>query len=114
MEEANLRPPDLVKLDAEGAELAVLQGAQGIISRTPPLWLMEMEEKTLKAAGASKEAIQDFLAGYGYRAAHLKKGRWHATADVATVKGRNIFWFNPDVAKHRDKAARLPIQGRYL
>jgi FkbM family methyltransferase len=102
-----LRPPDLIKLDAEGAELAVLQGAQGLLADSPPLWLMEMEEKNLLAAGASKAAVAQFLTGYGYRAAHLTKGRWYATADLEGVKGRNIFWFIPEIAKHRAKAGRV-------
>ncbi len=106
-----LRPPNLIKLDAEGAELAVLHGAQGLLADSPPLWLMEMEEKTLAAAGASKAAVAHFLTGYGYRAAHLSKGRWYATADLATVKGRNIFWFNPGVPAHQQQAARLPVLG---
>ncbi len=106
-----LPPPDLIKLDAEGAELAVLHGAQGLLADSPPLWLMEMEEKTLAAAGASKAAVAHFLTGCGYRAAHLSKGRWYATTDPATVKGRNIFWFNPGVAAHRRQAARLPVLG---
>ena len=114
LDSEGLRPPNLVKLDAEGAELAVLQGAQKLIADSPPLWLMEMEEQNLLAAGASKAAVAQFLAGCGYRAAHLSKGRWYATADLAGVKGRNIFWFNPDVATHRQKAARLPVQGKYL
>ncbi len=50
--------------------------------------------KNLQAAGASKAAVAQFLTGCGYRAAHLSKGRWYATADPAGVKGRNIFWFN--------------------
>ena len=75
---------------------------------------MEMEEKNLRAAGASKAAVAQFLTGCGYRAAHLSKGRWYATADPAGVKGRNIFWFNPEVAAHRRKAAILPVQGKYL
>lgn len=106
-----LRSPDLIKLDAEGAELAVLQGARGLISATPPLFLMEMEEKNLLAAGASKAAIQEFLTRFGYRAAHLRKGRWYATTDLAGVKGRNIFWFNPDFPAHRRQAAILPVLG---
>jgi FkbM family methyltransferase len=110
--EEGLRPPDLIKLDAEGAELAVLQGARGLITDSPPLWLMEMEEKNLQAAGTSKAAVADFLTGCGYRAAHLYKGRWYTTDDLATVKGRNIFWFNPEVAAHRTKAARLPVLGQ--
>jgi hypothetical protein len=73
-----------------------------------------MEEKTLQAAGASKASVAQCLAGYGYRAAHLTKGRWYAAADLATVKGRNIFWFNPNIPAHRQKAARLPVQGNYL
>ena len=109
----NLPAPDLIKLDAEGAELAVLQGAHQLINDAPPLWLMEMEEKNLRAAGASKAAVAQFLTGCGYRAAHLRKGRWYATADLAGVKSRNIFWFNPAVPAHRQKAARLPVQGDY-
>jgi FkbM family methyltransferase len=106
-----LRPPDLIKLDAEGAELAVLEGARELLADSPPLWLMEMEEKNLRAAGTSKAAVAQCLSAYGYRAAHLAKGRWYATADLAAVKGRNIFWFNPDVPAHRQKAARLPVKG---
>jgi len=109
LQSEGLRPPDLIKLDAEGAELAVLKGAAGLINDSPPLWLMEMEEKNLRAAGASKAAVAHFLTGCGYRAAHLRKGRWYATADLAGVKGRNIFWFNPLVPAHRQKAARLPV-----
>jgi FkbM family methyltransferase len=112
-EAEGLRPPSLIKLDAEGAELAVLKGAARLISQAPPLLLMEMEEKNLRAAGASKVAIQQFLSNYGYRAAHLKKGHWYATADLDAVKGRNIFWFIPDLDVHRRKAQRLPVQDGY-
>jgi FkbM family methyltransferase len=107
--EEHLSPPDLIKLDAEGAELAVLQGARDLMAANPPLFLMEMEEKNLRAAGASRAEVARFLAAYGYRAAHLHKGRWHATADLAGVKGRNIFWFNPEIETHRRQAARLPV-----
>lgn len=113
LREEKLAPPDLIKLDAEGAELAVIQGAQQLIAESPPLWLMEMEEKNLRTAGASKAAVAQFLTGCGYRAAHLSKGRWYATDAPASVKGRNIFWFNPEVAAHRRKAAILLVQGKY-
>lgn len=111
LETEGLRPPDLIKLDAEGAELAVLQGARGLVSESPPMFLMEMEEKNLQAAGASKAVVAQFLTGYGYQAAHLSKGRWYAVADLSGVKGRNIFWFNPGVEAHRRGAAILPLQG---
>jgi FkbM family methyltransferase len=111
LKEENFARPVLIKLDAEGAELAVLKGAHRLITDSPPLWLMEMEEKNLRAAGASKAAVAEFLTGCGYRAAHLSKGRWYATTDPAAVKGRNIFWFNPTIPVHRQKAARLPVEG---
>jgi hypothetical protein len=75
---------------------------------------MEMEEKNLQAAGASKAAVAQFLRRYGYRAAHLSKGRWYEVADLEGVKGRNIFWFNPGVEAHRRAASILPVQGSYL
>jgi FkbM family methyltransferase len=108
-EDEGLPFPAFIKVDVEGAELAVLKGAQDLIAQHPPLLLLEMEEKNLRAAGASREAIQKLLKRWGYQAAFLRKGRWQATAEVEGVTGRNIFWFNPDLAGHREKAARLPI-----
>lgn len=102
-----LRPPDFLKLDVEGAELAALKGAAGILADFSPLLLVEMEEKNLVAAGASKGAIQAFLTEFGYQAAHLRKGRWHLIGDVNQTRGRNIFWFNPTLPKHREKAGRV-------
>jgi FkbM family methyltransferase len=103
----NLRPPDFLKLDVEGAELAALEGAAGILADSRPLLLVEMEEKNLMAAGASKGAIQAFLAAYGYRPAHLRKGRWLSLDDVNQSRGRNIFWFDPALPQHREKAGRI-------
>ncbi len=109
MVEQGLRPPDFLKIDVEGAELAVLRGAENLIASSSPLLLIEMEEKNLRAAGASKAAIQELLGGHGYRATHLRKGRWRLIDDVAEARGRNIFWFNPAVPKHREKAGRVGI-----
>jgi FkbM family methyltransferase len=105
--EQRLLRPDFIKIDVEGAEMAVLKGAQDLMAASPPLLLMEMEEKNLRAAGTSKAAIQELLAGYGYLPAFLHKGRWHLTQDLGSAKGRNIFWFNPAVPKHREKAGRV-------
>lgn len=111
LRDEGLPGPQLLKMDVEGAELAALKGAAGLLADSSPLLLIEMEEKNLEAAGASKAAIQQWLSGFGYRAAFLRHGRWHLTDDVDTVKGRNIFWFKPDLPSHRDRAARLPVHG---
>ena len=107
LKQEGLRSPDFLKLDVEGAELAALQGAAGILTASRPLLLVEMEEKNLAAAGASKAAIQAFLQDFGYRAAFLRKGRWHPIDDVNLTRGRNLFWFNPEIPKHREKAGRV-------
>jgi FkbM family methyltransferase len=109
LKQEGLRPPDFLKLDVEGAELAALQGAAGILAESSPLLLVEMEEKNLAAAGASKAAIQSFLQDFGYRAAFLRKGHWHLIDDVNLTRGRNLFWFNPAISKHRGKASRVLI-----
>jgi FkbM family methyltransferase len=100
LKKEGLRPPDFIKLDVEGAELAALQGAAAILADFRPL---------LQAAGASKAAIQSFLRNYGYRAAHLRKGRWRLLDDVHHTRGRNLFWFNLDIPKHREKAGLVGI-----
>jgi FkbM family methyltransferase len=107
--EQNLPFPALIKMDVEGAELAVLEGAAGLLAAARPLLLLEMEEKTLAAAGASKDKIQDLLRSLGYRAAFLRKGQWRRTDDVYAASGRNIFWFNPDLPAHREKVRLVPV-----
>jgi FkbM family methyltransferase len=101
--------PDFLKIDVEGAELAVLQGAAKTIGDFLPLLLMEMEEKNLRAVGLTKGDIRDFLNNFGYQAAFLYKGRWYEAKELSRAPGRNLFWFNPDLASHSQKAARVPI-----
>lgn len=58
---------DLVKLDVEGAELAVLQGAQQALAASRPLILFELFDAALRGQGASAQEVLDFLAARGYR-----------------------------------------------
>ncbi len=51
--------------------------------------------------------MEELLGGYGWRAAPRRQGRRRLRDDVAEARGRNIFWFNPAVAKHRQKAGRV-------
>ncbi len=101
-------PPQLLKIDVEGAELAVLQGAVSLLADHSPLLLVEMEEKTLRLAGLSRQDIVDFLVPLGYRGAYLQKGRWHRLQEIETVRGRNVFWFREDLPWHR---RHLPVLG---
>jgi FkbM family methyltransferase len=54
------RPPDLVKIDVEGAEVAVLRGAAGLLKADPPAILCEFHSPETAALGG------EILRKYGY------------------------------------------------
>jgi hypothetical protein len=62
--EAGELPPDLIKIDAEGAELAILRGAEKTLSSHRPTIIFE------SWPGERGELFR-FLAGAGYRVAAL-------------------------------------------
>lgn len=64
----------LVKIDAEGQDLAVLRGLHGILKRDHPVLIIE--------AGADE--IASLLAGYGYKA-HRIEGSWNTVFQVEQV-----------------------------
>ena len=60
--------PFFMKVDVQGAELAVVQGGEATIQRTHPVILLE--------SGMHDEAIRDFLQQYGYRMYRYSKGQF--------------------------------------
>lgn len=58
--------PDLVKIDVEGYELAVLGGARATLGRHRPLVFLELHPRRLRELGGSVEEIGQLLAGLGY------------------------------------------------
>lgn len=103
--------PDFIKMDVEGAELAVLQGAQKTLTCSTPMLLVEMKEAILRDLGLERRAFQEFLKRWGYLPAGLKKGRWYLYPDANTITGRNVWWLNPEIAGHREKALRAGLRG---
>lgn len=83
-----------LKIDVEGFERAVIEGARATIERCRPVMLVEIEEKN---AGEKPEAIIDWIKGLGYRCIYLSAGvlkdgeRFDHAAELA--QGRYIFNF---------------------
>lgn len=67
---------DFIKIDVEGNELYVLQGAESCLKKLQPKLLIEMSEKNFNAAGYTKQNIFNFLESLGY-SIHLilKRGK---------------------------------------
>lgn len=81
--ELDLRP-DLVKIDVEGYELAVLSGARATLkAHRPPLFL-EIHPERLRDLGASSQEVLSLLAGLGYGFVGLEGG----TLDRSKVERR--------------------------
>lgn len=59
--------PALVKIDVEGAELAVLQGARDLLAGARPLLIFEHVAAATALYGDAPEGIWDLLTDAGYR-----------------------------------------------
>jgi len=68
--EQRIEACDFLKIDVEGAELDVLQGARSILHNQRPLILVELFEPHQQRFGRSCQRIVDFLETYDY------EGRW--------------------------------------
>jgi FkbM family methyltransferase len=92
------RSPDVMKIDVEGAELPVLQGAAGLLrsEQRPRAVLAEAHEPTCRPYGYTPADLVAFMKGVGYQAqAILPDGhvaewpRPGALADILFVPAQN-------------------------
>ncbi len=66
METKQLPIPDFIKIDAEGAELRILKGANKLLMSGSITVFLELNTETLKSFGISLGQIWDLLHSYGY------------------------------------------------
>ena len=65
--EGHLSRVDLVKVDVEGCESAVLAGASTLLREGRPAWIVEVSEPALAASGTSGRDVLERLSRAGYR-----------------------------------------------
>ncbi|WP_157904376.1 FkbM family methyltransferase [Parafrankia soli] len=68
------RPPALVKIDVEGHELAVLQGATGLLGTHRPALVLETIPAHCARTGSSTGAVLDLLTAADYEVFNLTPG----------------------------------------
>lgn len=81
-----VRLPDVLKIDAEGSELQVLQGATAVLRESMPVVIFEINDALLEASGTSRTGVGQFLTALGYTL-HRLDDATAAVVPVATLTG---------------------------
>ena len=66
--------PSFIKIDVEGAECLVLQGASKVLSYFRPLILSELDDRLLNAFGHSAASVHNLLIQHGYNVIDASRG----------------------------------------
>ncbi len=74
LEEPGLPPVSLIKIDVQGAEGRVVEGARRVIARHRPALCVEVDDAALRQQGSSCAALIQMIRGLGYRAHRLRAG----------------------------------------
>ena len=96
---ADLGRVDLIKLDAEGAELAILEGASETLQKDHPTLLLEINSRSLQAQGASPDRIGQSLATHRYRLFTFGSSGPLQPLEAIDVDGCNIVAVHPSRAE---------------
>ncbi|GAA1665812.1 FkbM family methyltransferase [Fodinicola feengrottensis] len=99
---------DFLKIDVEGAELAVLEGASETIAAHSPALLLEIEDRHVGKYGLRATDLVDYLTSRGYRMYVWKNREWTET-DRVTVAVRN-YLFSVALDRSRSKIPALAGQ----
>jgi FkbM family methyltransferase len=80
VEHGRVEPPDVVKIDVEGAEMEVLRGMEQVLRKWAPALIVELDDSTVTACERKVFTCRSFLHELGYRTeilpASYPDGRW--------------------------------------
>ncbi len=85
-------PPDLIKIDVQGAELQVLQGMRSIIANHKPLLFLELHPTELPGFQATAGDVTQMLFDCGYEIEELPEMRGSGSSkDVRAINRNTTF-----------------------
>ena len=84
--------PTHLKIDVEGAEIAVLRGAPDVLSQRRPFVSLELHNAILRRAGRDPGAVVTCLEGYGYRVDDVEAGHGLSDETFEREVSRLVAW----------------------
>ena len=91
--EQGISSVDLVKVDVEGAEENVINGASKLINEIKPYWYLELDDSRAKVMGNSSKRVFKRMIDAGYDAYFLDKNLKPVKVD--TLHGEDNYLFVP-------------------
>jgi FkbM family methyltransferase len=116
-EHSDLGGVTVLKLDVEGADLAVLEGAAGLIARRRPLIVCEVSPSQLERHGATIDELDTWLAEAGYRLELVAGPRnstestWQLTALRRLSESTELHFDVLAIPAESDRTAQLGHEG---
>jgi FkbM family methyltransferase len=86
----HIKPPNIVKIDVEGAEMDVLLGMESILRRWHPKIVLELDDETEAGCEDKVSACQSFLHNLGYQTELLANAypntSWYVRHFIAVLR----------------------------
>jgi FkbM family methyltransferase len=105
-----VRDVDFMKMDVEGAEYLVLEGAENVVKQYSPVIMLELYKPHTEYFGYSPEELISYLGDLGYHLFEIDKDRFGSVKKVSEFDSANNYNFlavqNAGILKARGVSVR--------